>query len=90
MLRRRSSSNAADISCRCPSVEATAVASTVLSAALEVCREHRSDYPPAAAAIQLALQAHLQFLSTGGCDVLHNMNDIPHYVDCNVGHGITV
>ena len=56
--------------CRCPSVEATAVASIVLSAALEVCRERGGDHIPAAAAVQLALHAHLVYLNTGAAHCL--------------------
>jgi len=41
------------------------VASVVLSAALEVCREHGGDYLPAAMALQFTLQAHLMYLNTG-------------------------
>ena len=55
---------------RCPSVEATAVASIVLSAALEVCRERSSDHLPGAAAIQIALQAQLMYLNTGAAHCL--------------------
>ena len=52
------------MSCRCPSLEATATGNTVLFAALAVCKDW-TDYVPAVAAIQLALKAQLQFLGPG-------------------------
>ena len=55
---------------RCPAVEAAAVASVVLSAALEVCREQGGDYLPAAMALQFTLQAHLMYLNTGAAHCL--------------------
>ena len=52
------------------------MASTVLSAALEVCREHGNEYLPAATAMQLAQHAHLLFLNTGAVLPLTSMRVI--------------
>ena len=62
------------------------MANIVLSASLEVCREHSSNYLPAATAIQLALQAHLLFLNTGAVIGSVSPDNTPR-MECNLGHG---